>query len=516
VYLPHDYDNGDERYCVVYLNDGQAWLTGVWDGPQLQCDLTYDALFAAGLVKAAIFVAIDFRREGRIRDLTPAEDGEGNLEGYSRFVSERLKPYIDARFRTNPDPASTAIVGISMGGLASFLMAHRHPETFGMAACMSPSFWHGDRCAIELLRSDRRGKQTVRFWMDAGGSEYGAWRDIRDVTSILEQRGWTNGQELAAHFDYTGEHAIPAWRDRIWRTLYFLLHKDPLRLEDFRLVSAVRPSAPSMDLRNGLRRIVGAEAWYENGLRLNLPHPMLTVDDPSVVSVDDHDPALLQPVGTGQTTVRSTYGGLDAFLPVITAVPDSSQPLLPCLRDQFDLPYNVLDADLEPVGRLGVRYDDEHLYLRVETYRKTEEKTPTENPFEQSHFRVCLDARPESVLCRGDGYDNGEPFLRLAIGPGPEVGSVAFRSSEKGLEWSTSIPTGIDTACEELPYGYRLSLTIHRRLLDVRQGSSWQVFRLNIGISVRSGGATTTAWWQPEWHLFESPIASGIFERRLS
>ena len=138
VYVPRGYDKSHDQYPVVYLNDGQAWLHGIWNGPQLECDLTHDQLCEEGLINPAILVAINFNRAGRVKDLTPAQDDDGNLDGYYKFIADRLKPYIDSHYRTKPEPTFTAIVGISMGGLASFLLAYDHPETFGMAGCMSP------------------------------------------------------------------------------------------------------------------------------------------------------------------------------------------------------------------------------------------------------------------------------------------------------------------------------------------------------------------------------------------
>jgi enterochelin esterase-like enzyme len=56
-----------------------------------------------------------------------------------QWMKECLKPYIDNRFRTLPDPEHTYIAGSSMGGLMSLYGAVKYSEMFCGAACLSPS-----------------------------------------------------------------------------------------------------------------------------------------------------------------------------------------------------------------------------------------------------------------------------------------------------------------------------------------------------------------------------------------
>ncbi|WP_067686387.1 alpha/beta hydrolase [Nocardia jejuensis] len=65
------------------------------------------------------------------------DQGRGGPPKYESFVIGQLIPLIDANFRTIPDRAHRAIVGESMGGYGTFMLAARHPDRFVAAASLS-------------------------------------------------------------------------------------------------------------------------------------------------------------------------------------------------------------------------------------------------------------------------------------------------------------------------------------------------------------------------------------------
>ena len=146
VYLPREYASSEARYPVVYMNDGHTtfWPGGpgniTWD-----VDARLDELYATNAIPHVIVVAIHpIERE---REYSHVDMGDGkpccDLPKYTDYVADDVKGFIDTYYRTQKEPANTAIIGSSRGGLASFYMANKRPEKFGKAACMSPSFWAG-------------------------------------------------------------------------------------------------------------------------------------------------------------------------------------------------------------------------------------------------------------------------------------------------------------------------------------------------------------------------------------
>lgn len=224
VYLPPSYDAGrDRRYPVLYLHDGQ----NVWSEPGIcfghggwYLDETLERLWAAGEVEELIAVGVPHGPD-RL-----AEYGAtlGPDAPYARLLLDVVKPAIDRRFRTRPGPESTAALGSSLGGLASFCLALQRPETFGAAGCLSSSFWYeaGGKTAFDLLAA--RGKRPVRIYIDsgtAGASQDGA-PGTRRMKDALVKAGWTAGTDLL-HVEVEGAtHDEKAWRARADRALRFL------------------------------------------------------------------------------------------------------------------------------------------------------------------------------------------------------------------------------------------------------------------------------------------------------
>ncbi|CAF1396039.1 unnamed protein product [Rotaria sordida] len=67
----------------------------------------------------------------------------GEVDEYNAYIVNYVKPWIDKNYRTLSTAKHTVIAGSSHGGLAAFHMALSHPTTFGIAICMSSSFWAG-------------------------------------------------------------------------------------------------------------------------------------------------------------------------------------------------------------------------------------------------------------------------------------------------------------------------------------------------------------------------------------
>lgn len=145
VYLPRGYERSDERYPVVYLHDGN---TAFWRGGE--GNQTWDAASTLdrleGQVQRIILVAVhplDRASEYTHDDWMHGQRPFGRLPAHASYLARDIKGFIDRHYRTRPEPANNAVVGSSHGGLAAFWTATGHPEAFGAAAAMSPSFWVG-------------------------------------------------------------------------------------------------------------------------------------------------------------------------------------------------------------------------------------------------------------------------------------------------------------------------------------------------------------------------------------
>lgn len=152
--------------------------------------------------------------------------GGGRGPDYARFLSEELKPYIDATYRTLPEREQTAVLGSSLGGLISLYLGRFAGDMFGNVGAMSPSLWWADR---QVLRDLADIRDDLRIWLDMGTSEGQTpeeseryLQDARDLKALLENRGYEVGRNLA-HWEVDGaNHSEGAWGHRASMALIFL------------------------------------------------------------------------------------------------------------------------------------------------------------------------------------------------------------------------------------------------------------------------------------------------------
>ena len=116
----------------------------------------------------------------------------------------------------------TAVMGSSLGGLVALWMAHKLPETFGKAACLSGAFQVRDRqkkSFVEFVKE--REHQDLRIYLDCGTVHDGI-RQSRQVREAYLSRGWREKEDFLYFEDKGGEHNERYWRERAWRSLAFL------------------------------------------------------------------------------------------------------------------------------------------------------------------------------------------------------------------------------------------------------------------------------------------------------
>ncbi len=222
VWLPPKYKrlkNAEKRYPVLYMQDGQNLFDPKtsYAGKDWRVDETVVKLVKAGLMKEIIVVGI-YNSEDRLEEYSDTEKGEK----YLQFLIEEVKPFIDSVYRTMPEKENTAILGSSMGGLASFLAAWKHPEIFSMAGCMSSSFYYNDEKVFNMLDEHSGSKKQVKFYVDHG--EDGLIRGQK-MFCRLTKMGYVVGTDLDYFYSPGAEHNESAWAERLERPLLFFFRR---------------------------------------------------------------------------------------------------------------------------------------------------------------------------------------------------------------------------------------------------------------------------------------------------
>jgi enterochelin esterase-like enzyme len=228
VFLPRGYSvSRQTAYPVLYVNDGQDMTVVDLQG-------VLDSLQAAGLMTPVLVVAVHATE--RVLDYgtagIPNAQGLGSRAGrYQRFLLEELMPAIDARYRVARGPATTAIMGWSLGGLSAFDLAWLHPGRVGTVGVFSGSFWWrtddsspGAKQASRIIH--RRVRETtaqpaLRLWFETGLQDESVDRDgdgvidaIQDTEELiteLARKGFRRGTDMV-HLTVEGRHDLPTWK----------------------------------------------------------------------------------------------------------------------------------------------------------------------------------------------------------------------------------------------------------------------------------------------------------------
>jgi predicted alpha/beta superfamily hydrolase len=262
VWLPPGYD-ARQRRRVLYMHDGQAVFDGAASisGAGWRVDAALQALSAQGAFEAPIVVAPWNDRTWRhseyfpqpmldrvpaaVRErllaampqpLPPAFDellrhGRTRSQPYLRFLTEELKPAIDARYATRPERDATFIMGSSMGGLISVHALLEHPQVFAGAASLS-THWIGvferndaiSDAALAWLRDRLPAAPPWRLYLDRGTIELDAHyaHAQAQVDALLRERGLAAPRVVSRVFEGTG-HNERDWARRVHLPLSFLL-----------------------------------------------------------------------------------------------------------------------------------------------------------------------------------------------------------------------------------------------------------------------------------------------------
>ena len=167
LYLPPDYGGSGRYYPVVYMN-GSEGISDILERiePHFGTDCEAFILLAAE--------PLDWNDEFSPWPApalsTKSKAFGGHAEAYLKFLSETVKPLIDADYHTRREPENTAIIGYSLGGLAA-LYAIYTCTVFGRFASLSGSLWYDGWAAF--VRSGTPLSAVSQVYISLGkGEEY--------------------------------------------------------------------------------------------------------------------------------------------------------------------------------------------------------------------------------------------------------------------------------------------------------------------------------------------------------
>jgi len=218
VYLPPAYHTSERRFPVLYMQDGQNLFDAAtaFGGNDWHADETMERLSGDGY--EAIIVGVPHAGDGRLVEYNPFPGRMPSKgEEYVAFLSEMLKPFMDAEFRTIPDARATGIIGSSMGGLISLYAFFRRPDVFGLCGALSPSLFVGRGAILRYVQG--APFNPGKIYLDNGSREPTA----RPMLEELHRKGYRVKRDLKYVNEFGGTHTESAWARRLPGVLRFLL-----------------------------------------------------------------------------------------------------------------------------------------------------------------------------------------------------------------------------------------------------------------------------------------------------
>lgn len=113
--------------------------TSAQDDPLTTID-TFSAYIVQKLIAPVVVIFIDPWDPNRPSNNQRESEYIEN-PAFAQFVAEELVQNIDRVFKTAPSAEHRAILGTSLGGLASAYITVNYPDVFHNIAIQSPAFW---------------------------------------------------------------------------------------------------------------------------------------------------------------------------------------------------------------------------------------------------------------------------------------------------------------------------------------------------------------------------------------
>ena len=174
---------------------------------------------------------------GRAKDLTPQDfftadqfinpkwkpDGV-KLELHSNVYLERIFSDVVPAIAPHIATQNTAMIGSSMGGLATLYALAKHPDKFSTALALSPHWILSDESLVQKMIGAIPGPESHKVWMSRGTKGldrlYKPLQDLAD--SLMHERGYSSHNYQTRVYTRSG-HNERSWARYLDEPLRFWL-----------------------------------------------------------------------------------------------------------------------------------------------------------------------------------------------------------------------------------------------------------------------------------------------------
>ena len=269
IWVPDDYDaKSADKYSTIYVFDGNVDVADNIN-PDYDNESWHTGEHITSMMsltdKKAIVVGIESDEKTRNDELIP-DIGEISIKNYptkkrgsafADFLCDTVIPYIESNYNVSSDPEDTAVTGSSLGGLEAFYAALAHPEKFGTAGAMSPSFWAFDvdnwTKWLKSTVSGMSAKTSPYLYLYGGDYELDNGAVSILMNNSLLESGYPKDRILCSVYT-PGEHMNEYWQNVFPEFLQAFFERKTSALENGAVIPLPEQARKLMeDYKNGFK-----------------------------------------------------------------------------------------------------------------------------------------------------------------------------------------------------------------------------------------------------------------------
>lgn len=233
ILIAHDGQNIFDRSTATFLY--------TWKLAQTSIRVAFENGMRPPLIIGVFHSSTKNDPHGRAKDLCPQDPfSEGmqpafaptlspnQLRGnqYLKTIFDDIVPTIAQRTNTHYEPKQTAMIGSSMGGLATLYSATKFSDRFSTALSLSPHWILAGEPLVDWMIPKLPTEGNFRIWMSRGTKGldrlYEATQNRADL--LMRQCGWNESRFVSKVYHRTS-HNERSWASYVHQPLRFWLNK---------------------------------------------------------------------------------------------------------------------------------------------------------------------------------------------------------------------------------------------------------------------------------------------------
>ena len=224
VYTPAGYNEGKQKYPVVYIQHGggedhRGWME------QGRTAQILDNLIAQGKAVPMIVVSSNSNVQNRNGGFGGGYSWQG-MQSFRNELIDNVIPFVEKNYRVKKDRKSRAMCGLSMGGGQSFYIGLRSPEVFANVGVFSTGMFGGIAGAANfdlekevpgMLSNTKAFNAQLDVFFISCGEQDPRIQYTRNIVEKMREAG------VEVRFNsYPGDHEWQVWRKSLHEFAQYL------------------------------------------------------------------------------------------------------------------------------------------------------------------------------------------------------------------------------------------------------------------------------------------------------